>query len=68
MLLTVRMGACASEGTAFVGRRGGGGVVYACGKGEYGQLGLNSHEHQRLPARVGGAKVHGGSPVLMVAV
>ena len=43
------------------------GAVYACGRGEYGQLGLNSREHQRLPARVGGAEVHGGSPVLMVA-
>jgi hypothetical protein len=31
------------------------------------RLGLNSHEHQRLPARVGGAEVHGGSPVIMVA-
>jgi hypothetical protein len=43
------------------------GAVYACGRGGDGQLGLNSREHQRLPARVGGAEVHGGSPVLMVA-
>ena len=43
------------------------GAVYVCGRGDYGQLGLNSRKHKRLPARVGGAEVHGGSPVLMVA-
>jgi alpha-tubulin suppressor-like RCC1 family protein len=56
--------ACADDGTAFVVENG---AVYACGRGQYGQLGLNSREHQRLPARVGGEEVHGGSPVLMVA-
>jgi alpha-tubulin suppressor-like RCC1 family protein len=56
--------ACADDGTVFVVENG---AVYACGRGQYGQLGLNSREHQRLPARVGGEEVHGGSPVLMVA-
>jgi len=56
--------ACADDGTAFVVENG---AVYACGRGEDGQLGLNSREHQRLPARVGGEEVHGGLPVLMVA-
>ena len=56
--------ACADDGTVFVVENG---AVYACGRGQYGQLGLNSREHQRLPTRVGGEEVHGGSPVLMVA-
>ena len=63
--LALRMAvACVEEGTAFVVENG---AVYACGDGEYGLLGLNSREHHRLPARVGGAEVHGGSPVLIVA-
>jgi alpha-tubulin suppressor-like RCC1 family protein len=42
--------ACADDGTVFVVENG---AVYACGRGQYGQLGLNSREHQRQPARVG---------------
>ena len=29
------------------------GAVYVCGRGVNGQLGLNSYQHQLLPARVG---------------
>ena len=43
------------------------GAVYACGRGGYGQLGLDSRQDQLLTARVGGAELHGGSPVVMVA-
>ena len=59
--LVVENGAVYACGTALVVENG---AVYACGKGDRGQLGLNSRKHQRLPARVGGAEVHGGSPVL----
>ena len=29
------------------------GAFYVCGRGVNGQLGLNSYQHQLLPARVG---------------
>ena len=43
------------------------GAVYACGRGEYGQLGLNSRQHRQRPARVCGAELHSDAPVVMVA-
>ena len=43
------------------------GALHACGHGEYGQLGLNTREHQLQPARVGGAELHDGAPVVLVA-
>jgi len=43
------------------------GALHACGRGESGQLGLNSREHRLQPARVGGAELPGGAPVVLVA-
>jgi hypothetical protein len=43
------------------------GAFYVCGRGVYGQLGLYSRQDQLLPARVGGAELDGGFPVIMVA-
>jgi hypothetical protein len=48
--------ACARECTAFVVENA---AVDACGCGEHGRLRLNSRQHQRQRARVGGAEVHG---------
>jgi RCC1 and BTB domain-containing protein len=56
--------ACGGEGSAFVVENG---AVYAFGRGDFGQLGLGSRQHQRLPARVCGAELHGDSPVVIVA-
>ena len=44
------------------------GVLHACGNGDSGQLGLNNREHRLQPARVGGAELPGGAPVVLVAV
>ena len=43
------------------------GALHAYGRGESGQLGLNSREHRLQPARVGGAELPGGAPVVLVA-
>jgi len=43
------------------------GVVCAMGRGSEGQLGLNNHEHQLLPARVGGREVFDAPMVLVAA-
>ena len=43
------------------------GALHACGRGDYGQLGLNSREHRLQPARVGGTELPGGAPVVLVA-
>ena len=43
------------------------GTLHACGRGDFGQLGLNSREHWLQPARVGGAELPGGAPVVLVA-
>ena len=43
------------------------GALHACGRGDFGQLGLNSREHRLQPARVGGAELPGGAPVVLVA-
>ena len=43
------------------------GALHACGIGNYGQLGLNSREHRLQPARVRGAELPGGAPVVLVA-
>ena len=43
------------------------GALHACGRGDSGQLGLNSREHRLQPARVGGAELPGGAPVVLVA-
>ena len=43
------------------------GALHACGSGDVGQLGLNSREHRLQPARVGGAELPGGAPVVLVA-
>ena len=43
------------------------GALHACGRGNFGQLGLNSREHRLQPARVGGTELPGGAPVVLVA-
>ena len=43
------------------------GALHACGRGDLGQLGLNSREHRLQPARVSGAELPGGAPVVLVA-
>ena len=43
------------------------GALHACGRGNVGQLGLNSREHRLQPARAGGAELPGGAPVVLVA-
>ena len=43
------------------------GALHACGKGDSGQLGLNNREDRLQPARVGGAELPGGVPVVLVA-
>ena len=43
------------------------GALHACGMNCAGQLGLNSCEHRLQPARVSGAELHGGAPVVLVA-
>jgi alpha-tubulin suppressor-like RCC1 family protein len=57
------MAALADDFTVFVTEDG---TVYACGRGGAGQLGL-LREHQRQPARVGGAELYGDAPVFLVA-
>ena len=43
------------------------GALHACGRGDLGQLGLNSREHRLQPTRVGGTELPGGAPVVLVA-
>ena len=43
------------------------GALHACGRGNVGQLGLNSREDRLQPARVGGTELPGGAPVVLVA-
>jgi len=43
------------------------GDVWACGRGNSGQLGLGDNAHQLLPASVGGREVFAGEPLVMMA-
>ena len=36
-------------------------------RGKSGQIGLNTREHRVLPARVSGAELPGGAPVVLAA-
>ena len=55
--------ACGDAHTLAVGERGC--RVFACGYGDYGQLGAGTREHQRAPAPVAG--LEGVPDVVMVA-
>ena len=52
--------ACTDDCTAFVVENGS---VYASSRGDSGQPGLKSRQHQQLPVPVGSTEVHDGSPV-----
>ena len=43
------------------------GALYACGRGDSGQLGINTRTDERQLVRVSGAEPHGNSPVVLVA-
>ena len=58
------MAACGCHFTLVVIEDGG---VCAWGHGRHGQLGINSREHQLLPARVGGREVFHAPMVLVAA-
>ena len=43
------------------------GALYACGRGDSGQLGINTRTDELELVRVSGAEPHGNSPVVLVA-
>lgn len=60
---TRKEGLLGLEGMGFVVEKG---AVYACGRGgDCGELGLDSCEHQRLPARVGNAQPRADALVVL---